>query len=102
MLQIECPHCGVRDESEFSYGGEAHIARPLQPDQLSDEQWTDYLFNRKNLKGLHREMWNHSAGCRQWFYAVRDTVSYEFKAFYKIGEQPPLQDQLALDTALDN
>ena len=32
MLIIECPYCGQRDESEFSYGGEAHIARPLEPD----------------------------------------------------------------------
>ena len=26
MLRITCPHCGPRDESEFSCGGQAHIA----------------------------------------------------------------------------
>ena len=52
MLQITCPWCGPRAESEFSCGGEAHIARPLDTDALTDEQWGDYLFMRKNPKGL--------------------------------------------------
>ncbi len=34
MLQIECPWCGKRDQTEFSYGGEAHIDRPAQPAAL--------------------------------------------------------------------
>ncbi len=89
MLMIRCPWCGERDESEFSYGGEAHIARPLAPQELSDEQWADYLFIRKNPRGLHREQWVHSAGCRRWFNVVRDTVSYEISSVYNIGELPP-------------
>ena len=36
MLQIPCPYCGPRAEAEFSYGGEAHIARPLDPAQLDE------------------------------------------------------------------
>ena len=51
MLKIHCPWCGPRAESEFSYGGEAHIARPLDTDALSDKEWADYLFMRKNPKG---------------------------------------------------
>ena len=31
MLLIPCPWCGPRDEIEFHYGGEAHIARPADP-----------------------------------------------------------------------
>ena len=88
MLQIECPYCGLRDESEFSYGGEAHIARPLDPDALSDAEWADYLFMRTNTKGLFREMWNHSAGCRRWFNMERNTATYEIVSVYRIGEQP--------------
>ncbi len=88
MLQINCPWCGLRDESEFSYGGEAHIARPLNPDELSDAQWADYLFMRKNTKGLFRERWHHAFGCRRWFNAERDTATHRFKSFYKMGEQP--------------
>ncbi len=89
MLKIECPWCGERDQVEFSYGGEAHIIRPPEPDQLSDEQWGDYLFFRHNPKGLHKEQWCHSAGCRRWFNAIRDTVSYEIHAIYKPGESAP-------------
>ncbi len=88
MLLITCPYCGPRAESEFSYGGEAHIARPLDTDALTDEQWGDYLFMRKNPKGQHREQWMHSAGCRRWFNAERNTVSYQFTKFYKVGENP--------------
>ncbi len=88
MLLITCPWCGPRAESEFSCGGEAHIARPLDTDALDDQQWGDYLFMRKNPKGQHFEQWHHSQGCRRWFNAERDTVTYRFKQFYKPGERP--------------
>ncbi len=86
MLLIECPWCGERDESEFSYAGEAHIARPLETEKLSDRQWADYLFMRKNAKGLHREQWLHAAGCRRYFNAERDTVSYRITATFADSE----------------
>ena len=89
MLYIECPYCGPREETEFSYGGEAHIARPMTPNELSDEEWSQYLFGQTNTSGLYRERWMHSAGCRRWFNAERDTVSYVIKSVYKTGEQPP-------------
>ncbi|MGH2526271.1 MAG: sarcosine oxidase subunit delta, partial [Actinomycetota bacterium] len=31
----------------------------------------------------------HTAGCRRWFNAVRDTATYEFRAVYHVGEEPP-------------
>ena len=89
MLLIPCPWCGVRDASEFSYGGEAHIARAQDPQALSDPEWADYLFMRKNPRGSHLEQWHHTLGCRRWFNVERDTVSYKIKSSYKIGEQPP-------------
>ena len=76
MLLIECPWCGPRDEQDFSYGGEAHIARPKSPEKLSDEQWGDYLFMRKNTKGAHLERWVCN-GCRRWFNVRRDTSTDE-------------------------
>ncbi|MYE01126.1 MAG: sarcosine oxidase subunit delta [Alphaproteobacteria bacterium] len=89
MMRIECPWCGGRDETEFHYGGEAHIARPLDPDALSDEAWADYLFMRANPKGVHAERWMHAQGCRRWFNILRNTVSHEVVAVYPMGEARP-------------
>ena len=55
MFIINCPYCGERDQTEFSCGGEAHIERPKQPTELSDDQWAEYLFMRKNIKGIQFE-----------------------------------------------
>ena len=89
MFLIQCPWCGERDETEFNCVGEAHIARPLDTEKLSDEEWADYLFMRSNPKGLHREQWLHAAGCRRYFNAERDTVSYRISGTYRIGEKSP-------------
>lgn len=89
MLQIHCPWCGLRAESEFSYGGEGGIVRPSHPDTLTDAQWGDYLFMRKNTKGLHHEQWRHISGCGRWFNALRDTGSNRFDSIWKIGESAP-------------
>jgi sarcosine oxidase subunit delta len=77
MLRIECPYCGLRDEPEFSFGGEANITRPAAG--ASDTEWADYLFFRSNPKGEHAERWCHTYGCGQWFNVVRDTVTHEIK-----------------------
>jgi len=74
MLQIECPWCGVRDEEEFRYGGEADIQRP--PAGSDDARWGEYLYLRTNRKGPQRERWLHAYGCNRWFEIVRDTVTH--------------------------
>lgn len=88
MLLIDCPHCGLRDEAEFSCGGEAHIARPLAENSITDAQFADYLFYRHNPKGVFLERWRHASGCRRWFNAVRDTVSHEIIEIYAMGALP--------------
>lgn len=89
MLLIDCPHCGTRPELEFRYGGEAHIARPLEPGKINDEDWTQYLYLRTNPKGFHIERWRHASGCGRFFNCVRDTVSDEILKTYKAGEPKP-------------
>jgi len=89
MLQINCPWCGPRAETEFTCGGEGGIVRPTATETMTDAQWGDYVFMRKNPKGVHHEQWRHSSGCGCWFNARRDTVSYRFDAVWKIGEEPP-------------
>jgi len=89
MLLIHCPYCEeMREEEEFSPAGQAHIERPLHPEDISDEQWAHYLFFRKNPRGLHHEMWLHAAGCRKYFNATRNTVTYEIMETYKMGQAP--------------
>jgi len=89
MLLISCPWCGPRDEIEFSYGGEAHIARPENPAAFSDQAWADYLFNRTNPKGPHAERWVHTHGCRRWFNMVRNTATNEILSVYEMGTPRP-------------
>ena len=86
MLRIACPHCGTRDETEFSFGGPAHVARPARA--VANQVWADYLYLRTNPKGVHRERWCHSFGCGQWFNVARDTVSHEILKVYPMGEGP--------------
>ncbi len=86
MLLIRCPHCcEERSEEEFSYAGEGGIRRPENPGDLSDAEWADYLHFRTNPKGLHREIWCHTAGCRRYFDVVRDTVTYTIHSTAPIG-----------------
>lgn len=89
MLLIPCPYCGERPELEFSYGGEAHVARPKDPAAVSDEAWADFLYQRTNPRGVHAERWRHTHGCARFFNALRDTTSDMFLATYRIGERRP-------------
>ena len=47
MIRIDCPWCGVRNEDEFSYGGDATVKRPA--DDGSADDWYDYVYTRNNL-----------------------------------------------------
>ncbi|MGQ7792865.1 sarcosine oxidase subunit delta [Faunimonas sp. B44] len=89
MFLIRCPYCGERDLSDFAYGGEAHIARPSEPEGLSDAEWAGYVFMRSNPKGVLAERWNHQAGCRRWFNMLRNTATDDILAVYRVGERPP-------------
>ncbi|BCH35741.1 sarcosine oxidase subunit delta [Mesorhizobium sp. L-8-10] len=90
MLLIHCPYCEeTLPELEFTYAGEAHIARPADPSSMSDEEWRDYLFIRTNARGLHFERWRHAHGCGRFFNAARDTVSDKFLKTYKAGQARP-------------
>jgi sarcosine oxidase, subunit delta len=92
MLRIPCPYCGVRDEPEFTFGGPSHISRPAFA--VSDAEWSDYLFNRDNPKGIHYERWLHAYGCGRWFNVARHTVTHEILAVYRMGEGKPVLQNL--------
>ncbi|MCR9214555.1 MAG: sarcosine oxidase subunit delta [Proteobacteria bacterium] len=76
MLRIDCPFCGLRDETEFVYGGDASRKRPdLQ--ETSQDVWNDHVFLRDNPKGPHLEYWFHQHGCRSWLKVQRDVATHE-------------------------
>jgi heterotetrameric sarcosine oxidase delta subunit len=76
MLRIPCPHCGVRDYSEFRYAGDATKRRPEHGSGDVDA-WYEHVFLFTNPKGPHREYWQHVQGCRQWLVLERDTATNE-------------------------
>ena len=75
MFLIECPFCGPRDETEFTYGGDATVKRPEGEATL--DAWMDYVYMRDNPRGVHSEYWHHISGCRQWIKVERDTLTHE-------------------------
>lgn len=69
MKLIRCPVNGLRPAQEFAYGG---AFRPMpNPDEVNDQQWADYVFNREGEPGLRREWWYHIAS-GVWFIAERN------------------------------
>ena len=89
MLKVFCPHCAEsREEAEFHCVGQAHLARPRDPDNCTDQQWGNYLYFRKNPRGIYQELWVHAAGCRKFFNITRDTQSYQIMESYRIGQTP--------------
>lgn len=93
MLLIQCPCCGVEaEETEFAAGGEAHITRP-GPD-CTDGEWSTYLFERKNQRGVHFERWRHAFGCGKWFHMARHTHTLEIFGVYAATDLAPPQHVL--------
>ncbi|MEI9994207.1 MAG: sarcosine oxidase subunit delta [Rhizomicrobium sp.] len=78
MLLIPCPYCGSRPEIEFRYAGAAHIERPADPSSAGDREWSAFLYERSNPRGVHAERWHHAHGCGHFFNAQRDTMTDRF------------------------
>ncbi len=83
-MKIPHPLLGLRDASEFVYLGDASLMeRPVinDPAQLSDDTTIDafheYLYLRDNPAGIHRELWFHEQGDRNWLVVTRNTVTHE-------------------------
>jgi methylglutamate dehydrogenase subunit B len=75
-MRINCPHCGLRDVVEFSYAGDANRTRP-DPASTDMDAWNDYVFNRVNTRGRHREFWQHNHGCRAHLVVERGSATHE-------------------------
>jgi heterotetrameric sarcosine oxidase delta subunit len=71
---LTCPNCGVREVTDFGFGGEAS-SRPTE--RPSERELNAYNYFRRNVAGVQREWWTHRSGCRAWFLAERDTRTNE-------------------------
>jgi sarcosine oxidase subunit delta len=78
MLRILCPWCGLRDESEFRYRGDAARRRP--PADAGLDAFNAYVYQRDNLRDWHTEWWLHVAGCRRVLKVVRHTLTHEIRS----------------------
>jgi heterotetrameric sarcosine oxidase delta subunit len=78
MLRIHCPYCGIRDETEFRYRGDASLERPTDGAPLED--WHRHVYERTNPRGWHCEWWLHVGGCRSLLKVVRHTLTHEISA----------------------
>ncbi|MAE03425.1 MAG: sarcosine oxidase subunit delta [Porticoccaceae bacterium] len=77
MLEITCPFCGPRSETEYINGGPSKVNRAESPDGFTDSEWVDYLILAPNPLGPVKEEWCHIMGCSLWFTITRDTVTHE-------------------------
>lgn len=88
MLLLKCPCCGVEaEETEFHGGGEAHLKRFATGS--TDAEFTEYMFQRKNPKGVVFERWRHVYGCGKWFHAARCAVTLEVFGTYSAQTLSP-------------
>jgi heterotetrameric sarcosine oxidase delta subunit len=71
---LTCPNCGVREVTDFAFGGEVGSRPQSKP---SFRELNAYNYFRRNVAGRQREWWNHRSGCRAWFVAERDTRTNE-------------------------
>ena len=78
MLRLHCPYCGLRDEKEFSYHGQANLQRPSAG--ASEQDFFQAVYLRDNPCGDHEELWQHSGGCRAFLKVLRNTQTHEVLA----------------------
>jgi sarcosine oxidase subunit delta len=75
-MLISCPHCGPRDEAEFTYLG---AALPRSPGREAGQSFAE-VYQRDNPCGAHRELWHHNFGCRGILEVDRDTLTHAISA----------------------
>ncbi len=76
---MPCPLNGLRNISEFSYGGEVEDMPDLKT--ATSQEWAKYIFYDENPRGMVKEWWCHTA-TSYWFIAERNTVTDEITATY--------------------
>ena len=78
-MLINCPYCGPRDVSEFTYQGDGNRRRP-DPASTDQEAWNAFVYDRLNPAGDHHEIWQHSGGCRVHLAVIRSTLTHKISS----------------------
>ena len=87
-MRIECPFCGERDVSEFSYLGDAGCRRPPADAEGLADRFYEAVYLRDNPAGPHEELWYHANGCLSWLRVTRDTRTHAILAVQLAREAP--------------
>ncbi len=74
MKILTCPMNGPRNIDEFQSFGPVREA--LDPDAVSDAEWSRHLFRAENRRGRVIEWWRHVPS-NYFFLAERDIVTNE-------------------------
>ena len=84
MMQITCPHCGARSQTEFVYERTMDSIAPLE---AAPDDAMRTLFTRTNPRGVDEEIWRHTYGCRAWMVITRHRVTNEITAVRAVGPE---------------
>jgi sarcosine oxidase subunit delta len=87
-MLINCPYCGPRDVSEFTYQGDGNRARP-DPASTDQAAWNVYVYDRVNIAGDQNEIWQHSGGCRIHLAVTRNTLTHKISSVRPVRIAPP-------------
>ena len=83
---IDHPLLGPRDISEFIYLGDASLLnRPKWDAKDAEHSFYEYLYLRKNVAGVHKELWFHQQGDRSWLVISRNTLTHEITKVDIVG-----------------
>jgi heterotetrameric sarcosine oxidase delta subunit len=93
MHRIDCPFCGLRDDIEFRYRGDASVTRPA-PD-AGIEAYAAFVYERTNPAGWHLEWWQHVHGCRATLKVQRHTVTHAIAWVGLPDQTPPAREALS-------
>jgi sarcosine oxidase subunit delta len=68
------------------YLGDASLLnRPKWDAEDAEHSFYEYLYLRKNVAGVHKELWFHQQGDRSWLVISRNTLTHEITKVDLVG-----------------
>jgi methylglutamate dehydrogenase subunit B len=77
MLLIPCLCCGLRDESEFTFGGVA-VSLPAMDRSTGLAEWHKAVHLHDAGSEPVAELWFHHGGCETWVSLTRHSKTHVF------------------------